>query len=187
MTFYELHQHYYHALETEQLLLRPFSIEDAEAMFAYTSQPKSFRFLRGDAHRTIDETRQFLEKKVAACEGHSDFIWGICLKKSNTLIGTCRLFNLHLTDLRGEVSYLIAPTVQGCGIASEAVGRVIQYAFEELGLMRVQARCVVNNFGSERVMQKCGMQLEGVLRRSAYIHGAFHDYKLYAIIRDAEV
>lgn len=186
MTFQELHERHYHALETDRLLLRPLSPDDAEAMFSYTSQPESFRFLRRAPHQSIEEDRQFLQKAAEAYQTHSDFIWGICEKGSGRLIGTCRLFDLHLTDRRAEVSYLIHPAYQGRGIASDTVRALIRYAFGELGLVRLQARCVSENIGSERVMQKCGMALEGTLRSYANIHNSWKDFKLYAIIKETD-
>lgn len=184
MTIYQLHKERYHALCSERFILRPLRLEDAEDMFAYTSKAESFIFLRGTAHISIEQTKTFLRKAVQAHADHNDFIWGICEADTARLIGTCRLFNISLTDKSGEVSYLVHPDVRGKGVASEAVRRVIQYAFEELDLVRIQAHCVVNNFASERVMQRCGMRQEGVLRKYACIHGEFLDYKLYAAIKE---
>ena len=78
---------------------------------------------------------------------------------------------------------MMHPAVQGNGYASEAVRAVIAYAFHTLGLCRVQARCVAENCASERVMQKSGMECEGLLRRYAKMHGRQYDFKIYAILR----
>lgn len=184
MNLQQIHEAHYHSLQTERLLLRPLTMNDAEAMFSYTSKAESFRFLKRNPHQSVDEDRVFLQKAVESYRTHSDFIWGICEKETNCLIGTCRLFNIDLTDSRGEVSYLIHPSYQGRGIASEAVGALIRFAFEELSLIRVQAHCASENIGSERVMQKCGMQFESILHDYAEIHGSVMDFKLYAIVKE---
>lgn len=184
MTIQQLHRERYHTLQTERFLLRPLALTDAKEMFAYTSREESFRFLRGTAHTSLDQTTAFLQKAVRSYADHSDFLWGICERSTGRLIGTCRLFAIDLSDRGSEVSYLVHPDCQGQGVASEAVSRVIRYAFEELDLVRVQAHCVVDNFGSERVMQKCGMRQEGVLRKLACIHGTLLDYKIYAVIKE---
>ena len=179
-----MHREHFQSLETERLILRPFTMDDAPAMFAYTSIPENCRYLKWDAHTQVAQTQAFLQSVMERYENHQDFIWGVTLRETGRLIGTCRLFDLHLDDGRGEVSYLMLPAVQGSGYATEAVRAVIAYAFQTLGLRRVQARCVAENRASERVMQKSGMECEGLLRRFAKMHGRQYDFKIYAILRD---
>ncbi len=183
MTIQELYAERYHELESKRLMMRQLTIDDAEAMFSYTSRPENFTFLKRSAHKSINETQEFLKKVETSYCSQTDFIWGICEKDANNLIGTCRLFDLHLDDLRGEVSYMIHPDWWGKGIATEAISTLIQYAFDELGFLRIQGRFVAANLGSERVMQKCGMQYEGTHRKYACVHGVWNDFKVYSIIR----
>jgi ribosomal-protein-alanine N-acetyltransferase len=72
----------------------------------------------------------------------------------------------------------------GRGIMTEAVKRVLEYCFAELGLERVEARCMGYNYASEKVMQKVEMTYEGTLRHHQWIKGRFHDFKVYSILRD---
>lgn len=183
MTVPELHERYFHSLETQRLNLRPLIMTDAEAMFAYTSVPESFQYLRRSAHTSVEEDRAFLRDVLEGYRRHREFVWGICLRDMNDPIGTCRLFDFQPTEGRCEVSYLIHPAYQRHGIVSEAVGRLIRYAFEELNLKMVCARCAAENTGSERVMQKCGMTLEQKLPHCAELHGVWHDFLLYSIKR----
>lgn len=180
----QLHMRHFHTLESARLLLRPLREADAEAMFAYTSQPESFRFLRRDPHRSVQEDLEFIQRAEEGYRTHKEFIWGIEEKESGALVGTCRLFGLSAQDGRGEVSYLMHQTYRRRGYTSEAISRVIRYAFDEIGLHRVQAHCVSGNIGSERVMQKCGMQLEGEQRESVCFHGRYENIKTYSIIRE---
>ena len=183
MTVSELHERHFHALDAERLLLRPLVMEDASDMFAYTSIPESFRFLRRSTHTSEDEDREFIQNVLSGYRQHCEFVWGICFHLENRLIGTCRLFDLRPSEGNCEVSYLVHPFFQKRGIASEAVRRVIRYAFEELDLERVYARCATTNIGSERVMQKCGMILEKTMPNHSKIHGVWHDFLLYSIKR----
>lgn len=79
---------------------------------------------------------------------------------------------------------MLSQQVHGKGYASEAIKQLIQFAFQRLQLSRVQARCVAENVASEKVMQKSGMEYEGLLKRYAKIHGQFRDFKVYAAIND---
>ena len=179
-----LHRERFQSIETQRLLLRPFTVEDAPAMFEYTSVSENCRHLKWTAHTHLAQTESFLMGVMERYRNHQDFIWGITLRETGRLIGTCRLFDIHLDDGRAEVSYMMNPEVHGKGYTSEAVRGVIAYAFHMLALTRIQARCVAENCASERVMQKSGMQLEGVLRHYSNIHGRLCDFKLYAILRD---
>ena len=60
---------------------------------------------------------------------------------------------------------------------------MIQFGFQHLDLNRIEAYCKLQNIGSERVMQKVGMQLEGVARQKMFVKGEYHDLKQYAILR----
>lgn len=184
MTVEKLHKACFHELETRRLLLRPLREEDAEAMFAYTSVPVSFRYLRRSPHTSVEEDRTFIRNVLEGYQRHQEFVWGICFLPEERLIGTCRLFDLRPEEGRCEVSYLIHPEVQGRGTASEAVARLIRFAFDELNFRQVLARCAAPNIGSERVMQKCGMTKREVLPRFAEFHGVCYDFLLYGIEKE---
>jgi len=187
VTTAELHASYFRRLESPRLCLRPLTTEDAEDMFAYTSVPESFRFLKREAHQSAEEDRVFIQNALEGYRQHREFIWGIVLTGEDRLIGTCRLFDISPDENSCEVSYLIRPAVQRRNIASEAVSRLIAYAFEELKLSKVYARCAAENIGSERVMQKCGMRRETVLPHYAELHGRWQDFLLYSIENEVKL
>lgn len=181
MTVSELHKACFHELETDRLRLRPLVLEDAGAMFEYTSVPENFRFLRREPHRSPEEDEAFIQNVLEGYRQHREFVWGISLKETGRLIGTCRLFDFQMEAGSCEVSYMLHPQHQRRGITSEAVGRLIRYAFEELEFHEVFARCAASNTGSEQVMRKCGMKREAFLPHEAELHGVWCDFLLYAI------
>jgi len=67
---------------------------------------------------------------------------------------------------------------------TEAIRAVIHFGFREMGLNRIEGRCRVDNVASARVMEKAGMEMEGVLRQHVYAKGSFHDMKVYAVLRE---
>lgn len=67
---------------------------------------------------------------------------------------------------------------------SEVIRRIIHFGFHNIGLVRIEARCHPLNIGSASVMEKSGMQYEGLLRRHILAKGEFQDVKIYSIIRE---
>jgi ribosomal-protein-alanine N-acetyltransferase len=100
------------------------------------------------------------------------------------VIGTVGCFwtaKLHCTM---ELGYALAEPFWGRGLITEASRALLDHVFEVYAVERVQARCMVENSASERVMQKLGMTLEGTLRASLLRRGRFRDVQMYSLLRD---
>ncbi|CAN5776263.1 GNAT family N-acetyltransferase [soil metagenome] len=169
-------------LETERLLLRKMRPGDAEAMFAYASDPEVTRYVLWETHASIEESENFLR---FAGEGYDkgDFGgWAVVLKASRAFVGTCGI-EAAPEHSRAELGYVLARDHWGGGLMPEAVRRVIRFCFERMDLNRVEARCIAENTASARVMEKAGMSCEGTLRRREYIKGAYRNMKMYSILR----
>ena len=109
------------------------------------------------------------------------FDWAITLRDTGKMIGTCGFSALYPEHMRGEIGYVINPHYWGVGIATDAAKMVISFAFEQLGLNRVEAKHMVGNDASGRVMEKLGMKKEGVLREYMFVKGSYEDICLYSI------
>ena len=83
-----------------------------------------------------------------------------------------------------EATYAIDERYCNNGYMSEALKRVIKYAFEELLVNRFQTCCVVSNEASRKVMEKCGMRYEGLLRSYVILKDGYHDTYMYSIVRE---
>jgi RimJ/RimL family protein N-acetyltransferase len=116
---------------------------------------------------------QFLEKKNVVFAIRS---------RDGALLGAINL-GLSLDDRRGELGYWIGLPHWNQGICTQAVGRVIQYGFEDLGLNRIYARHLSINPASGRAMEKNGMKKEGVQREHFMKDGVFMDVVEYGILR----
>lgn len=171
-------------LHTDRLTLRPLTLEDASDMFEYTSQQEATKFLSWTPHERIEETTRFLENVVTLYgSSHTEFSWAIQLKETGKMIGVVKLFEISKNNSRAEVSYILNSRFQGKGYINEAISSVIDFAFTEMNLIRVQARCTSDNKASEKVMQKANMQYEGLLRKYWILKGEPKDVVLYAITK----
>ena len=167
------------ALETERLLLRQIEPDDIDAIFAYTNHSVFFETMGRPTPFSPEDTRKWVAGFV-----DKPGLWCVVLKDENTIIGDCGFCQLHNRAARGEISYAIDPARWNNGYATEAAAAVIQFGFETLQLNRIQGMCNLKNTGSERVLQKTGMQYEGTLRHYIHHEGIPLDMKLYAILKD---
>ena len=100
------------------------------------------------------------------------------------VIGTCGFTSLNFSSDSAETGYVLARDCWGQGYAAEALMRVIDFGFERLGLNRIEAKYMVDNPASKRVMEKCGMKFEGVLRASMKVKGKYRDIGVCSILKD---
>jgi ribosomal-protein-alanine N-acetyltransferase len=149
-------------LETERLLLRRPSLADADSVFSrYASDPEVTRFLGWPTHRTIEDTRAFLDFAEAAWRRWSAGPYLIESRDEGRLIGSTGLG--FETPFRTATGYVLARDSWGRGYATEALGAMVALA-GTLDVRRLYALCHPEHLPSQRVLDKCGFQREGLLR-----------------------
>jgi [ribosomal protein S5]-alanine N-acetyltransferase len=171
-------------LETNRTHLRMITDEDAEDMFNYCKNPEVSRYTVWDTHQSIEDTKQFIAFVKHRYESQRVGPWGVVDQAAGRMIGSCSFVNWDNRNRRAELGYVISHDYWNMGYMTEVIQRIIEFGFMEAGLIRIEARCHPDNRGSARVMEKCGMQYEGLLRRNIWAKGDYQDVKLYAIIRD---
>jgi len=97
------------------------------------------------------------------------------------IIGTCSYVQIDPHFKVAELGYALSSDYWGMGLASEAALALVNFGFSHVGFQRIEARCMVENAASVRVLEKVGMRLEGVLRKGIYCKGAARDLRLYAV------
>jgi RimJ/RimL family protein N-acetyltransferase len=171
-------------IQTERLLLRKPRIEDAPAIFeGYAQDPEVTRYLTWKPHKNIRESEEFLHACGQLWRAEKDFAYAITLKGDDKLIG---MFALHPMNLKIEVGYALARPHWGKGYTTEILRAMIEWVLGQPDIFRVQAFCDVDNIGSARVMEKAGMEREGLLRRYVLhpnISDEPRDVYLYAIVK----
>jgi ribosomal-protein-alanine N-acetyltransferase len=170
-------------IETERLLLRDFVEADWRALHEYGSNPEVVRYLPWGPN-TEEDSRDFIRRSIEI-QNESPrrrFEIGIVLKEEDRLIGGCGIRENNPTLREGNLGYVLNRDYWGRGIATEAARALVRFGFETLELHRIFATCYPENKASERVLQKCGMSLEGRLRENLLMRGEWRDSLLYAIL-----
>jgi ribosomal-protein-alanine N-acetyltransferase len=173
-------------LETDRLVLRPFEEADADPLFPHAANPNVTRFTLWEHHKTIDETLMFV-RDYARCryiEGVPE-PYAIALKDdpARKPVGAVGCFWASLPNRTMELGYWIAEPYWGKGVAAEACRAVVGYAFAACEPERMQARVIVGNAASTRVLEKLGFRYEGTLRGSLHRRGLIEDVMYYAVLR----
>jgi [ribosomal protein S5]-alanine N-acetyltransferase len=172
-------------IETSRLILRRFTPDDAEDMYAnWAGDPEVTKFLMWDAHTDAAATHSLLEQWAQAYADPRTFLWAIVLKETGKPIGSISLLNFNEQDRKAEVGYCIGRRWWGKGLMAEALRAVLTFAFDTVGLNRVEACHDTRNIASGRVMQKAGMEREGHFRQWKYRKGRFCDFEFYAILKE---
>jgi RimJ/RimL family protein N-acetyltransferase len=171
-------------IETKRLVLRIPTLADAAAIFnSYAQDTGVLRYLTWLPHMNVQETEGFLSDCMAAWGGDTRFPYTITLKESGAVIG---MIEIRISGFKADIGYVVSRQHWGKGIATEGVGSLIEWALSQESIYRVWALCDVDNVGSARVLEKVGMQREGVLRRQIIhpnISGEPRDCYCYAAVK----
>ena len=171
------------SIETERLVLRKLRMEDAEDMFEYGGDPEiAFRGLWPPLE-SLEESRADIADALERYATGGNMSWAIEHRADRKMIGRIGLGPYSRMNRRAEVGYAMNRHYWGQGLATEAVRGVVGFAFSQLGLNRVQAIVLPDNTGSMRVLEKAGMQREGLLRKYQYVLGDYWDVYMYALLR----
>lgn len=169
-------------LSSPRLLLRRLSREDAADFYEYARLPSVTEYLLWYPHSGMEHTRRYLALIEREYRMGMFYDWAVVLRESGKMIGTCGFAAIDSPNACGEVGYVLNPDFWGQGYAPEAVRAVMAFGFGTLSLHRIEARYILGNDRSRRVMEKCGMRFEGVRRSSLLVKGEYRDIGVCAIL-----
>lgn len=170
-------------LKTERLLLRRFQQDDAQAMFDnWCSDPEVARYVTWDAHQDIEVTKAILADWIDSYKRHNTYHWGIT--KNGVLIGDIAVVVRSPRANSCEIGYCLSRAYWNLGIMTEALVRVMRFLFDEVGFQRIIIKHEAGNPASGRVMQKAGLQKEGLMRRAFCSKGQLMDLVQYAALKE---
>ena len=167
-------------LYTERLILRPWTIQDAEDMYDYAKSPVVGPAAGWAPHQCFQDSLDYLSAAIE--EGDT---CAIEYKENHKVIGA---IGLHRDSLRASsvasrcLGYVLHEDYWGKGLMTEAAQEIIRYAFGDLGLQIISVQHAPENERSRRVIEKCGFVFEGILRLGArYPDGCLRDSCTYSL------
>lgn len=171
-------------LETPRLILRRMLPSDCSDMYDYASKSIVTRYLTWNPHLSREHTLQYLEYIATRYRVGDFFDWAIVYRENEKMIGTCGFTRFDYTNNSAEIGYVLNAEYWGRGLATEAVKEILRFGFIDLNLHRIEARYMRDNTNSRRVMEKCGLKYEGIMRSALYVKNSYHDIGMCSILSD---
>lgn len=151
------------SFETDRLTLRPPVLEDAQAVFRnYARDPQVSRYLTWRPHSDVAQTEKFLKSCIDRSDSETHLFWVITFRGSGEAIGMISAFR---EGHKAGIGFALARRYWGQGIMTEAARCVTGWLRRSPEIYRIWAARDIENRASARVLEKLGLQREGVLRR----------------------
>lgn len=171
-------------LETSRLILRRFLLSDAENMFNnWANSENVTKFLIWPPYESVNGVREYIKYCIDEYKKTDNYNWCIQLKENGEAIGSISVVMLRDDTSEATVGYCLSEKYWHKGIMSEAFERVIEFLFDEVDVNRITATHDTNNPNSGKVMLKCGLKFEGILRQAAVNNQGVCDSAVYSILK----
>jgi [ribosomal protein S5]-alanine N-acetyltransferase len=169
-------------LVTPRLLLRGFREDDAADFHAAYGDSGAMRhWIHGpcpDLARTLRYIQGWMRPVPRAWT-----VWAVARRSDDRCIGLVDYHSRSPANRRAEIAYILAPAAHGQGLAAEAVGRLVTYLQQELGVHRIEAQIAPENAASRALAERLGFVLEAPLLRDRWrVGNEYRSAALYALV-----
>jgi len=169
-------------IELDGALLRPLNVPDADALYAYLSDP-AVTELTSYPVVSMELVDAMIERSMSRWAAGELGKWGIVLPHDDQVIGTCGFNELSPAHRWAELAYDLARAHWGRGLVRQAVAAVLEWTFRQGEVDRVHAYVRVDNGRSARLLERSGFVREGCLRSYRVCRGRPHDFYIYGLLR----
>jgi RimJ/RimL family protein N-acetyltransferase len=169
-------------LADDVVLLRPWREADVAAQLEAFRDRLFQHFNDWAPHTEADVRRRLVEQEQARRRGEQVEFALVEPHDHDVLLGGGSLNNVDLEQGRAAVGYWLVARARGRGVATHAVRLITRWAFEQLGIARLELTCGPDNHASERVAQRCGFTREGVLRSHMPFKGERRDTVVFSLL-----
>ena len=175
------------ALESERLIMREYRKSDLPEYHKLMSDKENMYYLYDIITNTIEESLESLKSTIDICSRNKARRFVITEKGKDKQIGAVG-YEIPYTTPAGKVAdpmgWFIMPEYQNMGYMTEAVKRVLEYAFMEDNCVRVVTGCFKDNLPTQRVMEKAGFRKETIKPKAMWLDGQMRDRLEFALNRD---
>ncbi|HWO74634.1 MAG TPA: GNAT family protein [Bacillus sp. (in: firmicutes)] len=170
-------------LETDRLILRQVTKDDASSLLKYLSDQEVMKYVGLEPFKSIEDALDEISWYQSIFEKKTGIRWGITIKNNGEVIGSCGFLKVVSQHYRSEIGFELSREYWGKGIASEAFEAIIRYGFEEMNLQRIEALIEPPNIPSQKLVERHGFIREGLLRNYEFTGGKFDDLYMYSLLK----
>lgn len=172
-------------IETDRMILRKFNMTDVEDMYNnWANDDDVTRFITWPSHKNIEETKKVVSNFIEEYTNADCYQWCIEYKETNEAVGSIAVVHMNEGIEAVEVGYCIGKAFWNKNITTEAMHAVMEFLFEEVGVNRIEAKHDTKNPASGKVMSKCGLKPEGIMRQGGKNNTGICDTAVYAMLKE---
>ena len=173
-------------MTTTRCILKKPGRENAADLFAVYGDSETMKYMQTAAMKSAKDCAELIDNWNLQFSGGNSFRWGVFLKENRScMIGTAALHYWSRENRRVELGADLHRDYHSRGIITEVTARLIDCAFDTLGVNRIELRCHPENKGSVAVAGKLGFSFEGILRQYIFVPGkGLVDEAVYSLLSD---
>ncbi|SES66771.1 ribosomal-protein-serine acetyltransferase [Oceanobacillus limi] len=130
----------------------------------------------------VEDSALFIEKSLTRLSEHNGYWAGIWYKEE--LAGSVGYLYIDWKIGKTEIGYWLGDDFKGKGLALQAAKMMINHAFHDLDLNKVEIKVATNNNKSRAIPEKLGFQTEGIIRNDEFLNGVYHDRVIYGLLKE---
>ncbi|MBU8690342.1 GNAT family N-acetyltransferase [Priestia megaterium] len=170
-------------LYTKRLYLRKMHESDASDLFEVWSDPHVTKYMNINNFTKVEQARDMINFLNKLASEKKAIRFAIIELETNEIIGSCGYNMLDFEHLRVEIGYELSKASWGRGYASEAISSLLNYAFLDLDMNRVEAKVEPLNTNSIKTLHRLNFTFEGTLRQAEKSKGKFIDLNVYSKLK----
>ncbi|MGE7625022.1 GNAT family N-acetyltransferase [Viridibacillus sp. NPDC096237] len=170
-------------LHTKRLFLREMKESDSSRLFKIWSDPDVIKFMNISSFTDEKQAKVMINFLNELALENKAARYSIIELNSNEIIGSCGYNTVDFENEKAEIGYDFAKEFWGKGYASEAINALLDYAFFNLELNRIEAKVEPENINSIKVLQRLNFVFEGTLRQAEKSKGKFNDLSIYSKLK----
>lgn len=168
--------------ETQRLKIVKYRIEFIHDAFQFYNDEETMKYAGPDMHKTIAETEDFVKNIINPGHETSLLLWAVLHKDDKKMIGDISL-NPDYKHKYASLGSILNKNYLHKGIMTEATLPIFRYAFNDLGLNRIEAQICSHHIASVKYVEKLGLINEGLLRQNFMIQGTLFDSFMFALLK----
>lgn len=169
-------------LETDRIILRKITDADLENVYIGLSHPEVIKYY-GVSYNSLESTKEQMTWFKELEKNETGIWWAICSRDNGTFYGAGGLNDLSKEHKKAEIGLWLLPEFWGKGIMKEAMPLICDYAFNELGLHRIEGFVESSNQNCKNAMAKLDFQHEGTMKDCEVKNGEFISLDIYAKLK----